>query len=133
MDPALASIIVALIGSGGLAGGLSVFWKSPFGGKTENPVTDEELASERISPAYQFIIEQVKELRDDLDEERAEHHDTRAAMGQMQKQMASDSQEIYKLRLGLQNFVSWYHDLRNNWDYYRAQIKPPNPPEIDID
>ena len=128
MDPAAASIIVALIGGGGLAGLI----KAIFGGKNE-PITDKEVEEGRISPAYTFLVEQVAEIRKDFDEERDSHRETKAKVDALAAKNADYEKNILRLQWNLQSFITWAHDLRTNWALYREREDPPTPPDIQAD
>lgn len=125
MDPAVASIIVALIGGGGLAG----LARAIFGGKKE-PLTDKEVEGGDISPAYAFLVEQVAEIRSDLDEERGSHRETKAKVDALAAKNADYEKNILRLQWSLHSFITWAHDLQVNWAFYRAREDPPTPPDI---
>ena len=125
MDPAFASVIVALIGGGGLAG----LYKSIFGGKKE-PLTDEEADKGIISPAYAFIVEQVAEIRRDFDEERDSHRETKEKVDALAAKNADYEKNILRLQWSLHSFIAWAHDLELNWEFHRAREDPPTPPDI---
>ena len=125
MDPAVASVIVALIGGGGLAG----LYKSIFGSKSEH-VTDKEVEDSTVSPAYAFIVEQVAEMRMDLDEERESHRETRQKVDALSAKNASYEKNIMRLQWSLHSFITWAHDLQVNWALYRLREDPPTPPDI---
>lgn len=124
----MASIIVALIGGGGLAGLL----KAIFGGKNE-PITDKEVEEGRISPAYAFLVEQVAEIRADLDEERGSHRETKEKVDALTAKNADYEKNILRLQWSLHSFITWAHDLQVNWALYRAREDPPTPPDIQED
>lgn len=128
MDPAVASIIVALIGGGGVAGLI----KAIFGGKKE-PITDKEVDEGVISPAYAFIVEQVAEIRRDFDEERESHRETREKVDALSAKNAAYEKNILRLQWNLHSFVAWAHDLQVNWEFHRAREAPPTPPDIQED
>ena len=128
MDPAVASIIVALVGAGGLGG----LYKSLFGSKKE-PITDKEVEEGAISPAYAFIVEQVAEIRSDLDEERDSHRETKEKVEALAAKNADYEKNILRLQWNLHSFIAWAHDLRLNWAFYRAREDPPNLPDIQED
>ena len=125
MDPAVASVLVALIGGGGLAG----LYKSIFGSKSEH-VTDKEVEDSTVSPAYAFIVEQVAELRADLDEERESHKGTMSKVDDLVAKNANYEKNIMRLQWQLHSFITWAHDLRVNWALYRTREDPPTPPDI---
>lgn len=125
MDPAFASVLVALIGGGGLAG----LYKSIFGGKKE-PITDKEVEEGSINPAYAFIVEQVAEMRRDFDEEREAHRETMAKVDALAAKNASYEKNILRLQWNLHSFINWAHDLQTNWALYRMREDPPTPPDI---
>lgn len=125
MDPAMATIIVALIGGGGVAGLL----KAIFGGKSEN-ITDKEVEEGSVNPAYAFIVEQVAEMRKDLDEEREAHRETREKIDVLSAKNASYEKNIMRLQWNLHSFITWAHDIRVNWALYRTREDPPTPPDI---
>ena len=129
MDPAVASIIVALIGGGGVAGLL----KAIFGGKKNEPLTDKEVEEGRISPAYAFLVEQVAEIRRDFDEERDSHRETKAKVDALAAKNADYEKNILRLQWNLQTFIHWAHDIRVNWALYRSREDPPTPPDIQED
>lgn len=128
MDPAVASVLVALIGGGGLAG----LYKSIFGGKSE-PITDKEVEQGTISPAYAFIVEQVAEMRKDLDEERDSHKVTMEKVDALVAKNADYEKNILRLQWNLHSFITWAHDIQVNWALYRAREDPPNLPDIQED
>ena len=128
MDPAVASVLVALIGGGGVAGLI----KAIFGGKNE-PITDKEVEEGRISPAYTFLVEQVAEIRRDFDEERGSHRETKAKVDALAAKNADYEKNILRLQWNLHSFIAWAHDLELNWAFYRAREDPPNPPDIQED
>lgn len=128
MDPAVASIIVALIGGGGLAG----LARAIFGGKNE-PITDKEVEEGRISPAYAFLVEQVAEIRRDFDEERESHRETKEKVDALAAKNAAYEKNILRLQWNLHSFVAWAHDLQVNWEFHRAREAPPTPPDIQED
>lgn len=126
MDPAVASIIVALIGGGGLAG----LARAIFGGKKNEPLTDKEVEEGRISPAYAFLVEQVAEMRRDFDEERESHRETKAKVDALTAKNAAYEKNILRLQWSLRSFIAWAHDIELNWAFYRAREDPPTPPDI---
>ena len=126
MDPAVASILVALIGGSGVVGLIGAI----FGGKKEEPLTDKEVEEDRISPAYAFLIEQVAEIRKDFDEERESHKETRAKVDALTDKNAAYEKNILRLQWSLHAFITWAHDLELNWTFYRAREDPPTPPDI---
>lgn len=128
MDPALASVIVGLVGVGGLGG----LYKSLFGGKKE-PITDKEVNEGVISPAYAFIVEQVAEIRRDFDEERESHRETKAKVDALTAKNADYEKNIMRLQWSLHSFITWAHDLQVNWALYRTRGDPPAPPDIQED
>lgn len=128
MDPAVASVLVALIGGGGLAGLI----KNLFGRKNE-PITDKEVEAGLTDPAYAFIVEQVAEIRADLDEEKASHAETREKFDGLAAKIADYEKNIMRLQWNLQSFIAWAHDLQVNWALYRAREDPPTPPDIQED
>lgn len=125
MDPALATVLVALIGGGGVAGLIQAI----FGGKKE-PLTDKEVEEGRISPAYAFIVEQVAEMRVDLDEERDSHRETREKVEALTAKNAAYEKNILRLQWSLHSFITWAHDLELNWAFYRTREYPPAPPDV---
>ena len=129
MDPALATVLVALIGSGGVAGLI----KAIFGGKHGEKITDKEVEEGRISPAYAFLVEQVAEIRRDFDEERESHRETRQKVDALAAQNAAYEKNILRLQWNLHSFITWAHDLQVNWALYRAREDPPAPPDIQED
>ena len=129
MDPAFASVLVALIGGGGLAG----LYKSIFGGKKNEPLTDKEVEEGTISPAYAFLVEQVAEMRKDLDEEKEAHRETREKIDVLSAKNADYEKNILRLQWNLHSLVAWAHDLRLNWAFYRTREDPPNLPDIQED
>lgn len=129
MDPAVASIIVALIGGGGLAG----LARAIFGGKHGEKITDKEVEEGRISPAYAFLVEQVAEIRRDFDEERESHRETKEKVDDLVAKNADYEKNILRLQRNLQSLVTWAHDLRLNWAFYRTREDPPNLPDIQED
>lgn len=129
MDPAVASIIVALIGGGGVAG----LARAIFGGKKAEPITDKEVEEGAISPAYAFIVEQVAEIRKDLDEERGSHRETKDKVDTLVAKNAAYEKNILRLQWNLHSFVAWAHDLQVNWEFHRAREAPPTPPDIQED
>lgn len=128
MDPAVASIVVALIGGSGVAGLI----KAIFGGKKE-PITDKEVEEGTISPAYAFILEQVAEMRKDLDEERESHKETKGKVDSLVAKNAAYEKNILRLQWNLHSFITWAHDLQTNWAFYRTREDPPNLPDIQED
>ena len=128
MDPAVASVIVALIGGGGMAG----LYKAIFGSKNEH-ITDKEVEEGAISPAYAFIVEQVAEIRADLDEERVSHRETKEKVDALTAKNAAYEKNILRLQWNLHSFINWAHDLELNWSFYRAREDPPTPPDIQED
>lgn len=126
MDPAVASIIVALIGGGGLAG----LARAIFGGKKNEPLTDKEVEEGRISPAYTFLVEQVAEMRRDFDEEKKAHRETREKVDALTAKNADYEKNILRLQWSLHSFITWAHDLELNWALYRVREDPPTPPDI---
>lgn len=129
MDPAVASIIVALIGGGGMAG----LARAIFGGKKNEKITDEEVEKGFIDPAYAFIVEQVAEMRVDLDEERDSHRETREKVDALVAQNAAYEKNILRLQWNLHSFITWAHDLQTNWALYRTREDPPAPPDVQED
>ena len=129
MDPAIASIIVALIGGGGLAG----LARAIFGGKHGEKITDKEVEEGRISPAYTFLVEQVAEIRRDFDEERESHRETKAKVDALTAKNAAYEKNILRLQWNLHSFIAWAHDIQANWALYRAREDPPTPPDIQED
>ena len=125
----MASIIVALIGGGGVAGLI----KAIFGGKKNEPLTDKEVEEGRISPAYAFLVEQVAEIRRDFDEERESHRETRQKVDALAAQNAAYEKNILRLQWNLHSFITGAHDLQVNWALYRAREDPPTPPDIQED
>ena len=121
----MASIIVALIGGSGVAGLI----KAIFGGKSEH-ITDHEVEEGSVSPAYAFIVEQVAEMRKDLDEERDSHRETKERVDALAAKNAAYEKNILRLQWNLQSLVTWAHDLRLNWAFYRTREDPPNLPDI---
>lgn len=128
MDPALATVLVALIGGSGAAG----VYKEFFGRKDE-PITDKEVEQGTISPAYAFIVEQVAEMRKDLDEEREAHRETREKIDVLSAKNADYEKNILRLQWSLHSFITWAHDLQVNWALYRLREDPPTPPDIQED
>ena len=129
MDPALATVLVALIGGGGAAG----VYKEFFGSKKKEPVTDKEVNEGVISPAYAFIVEQVAEIRSDLDEERDSHRETKEKVEALAAKNADYEKNILRLQWNLHSFIAWAHDLELNWALYRMRKDPPTPPDIQED
>ena len=129
MDPAVASIIVALIGGGGLAG----LARAIFGGKKKEPITDKEVEEGRISPAYAFLVEQVAEIRRDFDEERESHRETKEKVDALAAKNAAYEKNILRLQWNLHSFIAWAHDLQTNWALYRTREDPPAPPDVQED
>ncbi len=129
MDPAVASIIVALIGGGGLAG----LARAIFGGKHGEKITDKEVDEGAISPAYVFLVEQVAEMRKDLDEEKEAHRETREKIDVLSAKNADYEKNILRLQWNLHSFITWAHDLKANWALYRLREDPPNLPDIQED
>ena len=129
MDPAVASIIVALIGGGGVAGLI----KAIFGGKHGEKITDKEVEEGRISPAYAFLVEQVAEIRKDFDEERDSHRETKAKVDALAAKNADYEKNILRLQWNLHSLVAWAHDIQINWAFHRAREDPPTPPDIQED
>ena len=125
MDPAVASIIVALIGGGGVAGLINSFF-----GRKKEPITDKEVEEGAISPTYAFIVEQVAEIRKDFDEERESHRETKAKVDALAAKNAAYEKNILRLQWNLHSFVAWAHDLQVNWEFHRAREAPPTPPDI---
>ena len=128
MDPAVASIIVALIGGGGVAGLINSFF-----GRKKEPITDKEVEEGAISPTYAFIVEQVAEIRKDFDEERESHRETKAKVDALAAKNADYEKNILRLQWNLHSLVTWAHDLQVNWALYRAREDPPTPPDIQED
>lgn len=128
MDPAVASVLVALIGGGGLAGLI----KAIFGGKNAH-ITDKEVEEGSVNPAYAFIVEQVAEMRKDLDEEKEAHRETREKIDVLSAKNADYEKNILRLQWSLHSFIAWAHDLELNWAFYRAREDPPTPPDIQED
>ena len=124
----MASIIVALIGGGGVAGLI----KAIFGGKNE-PITDKEVEEGRISPAYTFLVEQVAEIRKDFDEERESHRETKEKVDALTAKNAAYEKNILRLQWSLHSFITWAHDLELNWALYRTREDPPAPPDVQED
>ena len=124
----MASIIVALIGGGGLAGLL----RSIFGGNKDR-ITDKEVEEGAISPAYAFIVEQVAEMRMDLDEERESNRENREKIDALAAKNADYEKNILRLQWSLNSFINWAHDLQLNWAIYRAREDPPTPPDVQAD
>ena len=133
MDPALAtavaSVLVALIGGSGAAG----VYREFFGSKKKEPITDKEVEEGAISPAYAFIVEQVAEIRADLDEERVSHRETKEKVDALTAKNAAYEKNILRLQWNLHSFINWAHDLELNWSFYRAREDPPTPPDIQED
>ena len=125
----MASIIVALIGGGGVAG----LARAIFGGKKGEPITDKEVEEGTISPAYAFLVEQVAEIRKDFDEERDSHRDTKAKVDALAAKNAAYEKNILRLQWNLHSFIAWAHDLELNWEFHRAREDPPTPPDIQED
>ena len=125
----MASIIVALIGGGGVAG----LARAIFGGKNDEKITDKEVEEGRISPAYTFLVEQVAEIRKDFDEERDSHRETKAKVDALAAKNADYEKNILRLQWNLHSLVAWAHDLELNWAFYRAREEPPTPPDIQED
>lgn len=125
----MASIIVALIGGGGLAG----LARAIFGGKNDEKITDKEVDEGVISPAYAFIVEQVAEIRSDLDEERDSHRETKEKVDALTAKNAAYEKNILRLQWSLHSFIAWAHDLELNWALYRAREDPPTPPDVQED
>ena len=130
MDPAVASIIVAMIGGGGVAGLVNSFF---VGKKKKGPLTDKEVEEGRISPAYAFLVEQVAEIRRDFDEERKSHKETKDKVDALAAKNADYEKNILRLQWSLHSFITWAHDLELNWAFYRAREDPPTPPDIQED
>ena len=128
MDPALATVLVALIGGGGALG----FIKEFRGRKSDN-VTDKEVEEGSISPAYAFLVEQVAEIRRDFDEERESHRETKEKVDDLVAKNANYEKNILRLQWQLHSFITWAHDLRVNWALYRTREDPPTPPDIQAD
>lgn len=126
MDPAVASVLVALIGGGGVAGLI----KAIFGGKHDEKITDKEVEEGRISPAYAFLVEQVAEIRKDFDEERDSHRETKAKVDALAAKNADYEKNILRLQWNLNSLVTWARDLELNWEFHRAREDPPTPPDI---
>ena len=120
----MASIIVALIGGGGLAG----LARAIFGGKKKEPLTDKEVDEGAISPAYAFLVEQVAEIRRDFDEERDSHRETKEKVDALAAKNADYEKNILRLQWSLHSFIAWAHDLELNWEFHRAREDPPTPP-----
>ena len=129
MDPALATVLVALIGGSGAAG----VYKEFFGSKKKEPLTDKEVDEGSISPAYAFIVEQVAEMRMDLDEEKEAHRETREKIDVLSAKNADYEKNILRLQWSLHSFIAWAHDLELNWKFYRLREDPPTPPDIQED
>ena len=130
MDPALATVLVAMIGGGGLAG----LYKEVFGSKKKKePLTDKEVEQGTISPAYAFLVEQVAEIRRDFDEERDSHRETKEKVDALAAQNAAYEKNILRLQWSLHSFITWAHDLELNWKFYRLREDPPTPPDIQED
>ena len=129
MDPALATVLVALIGGSGAAG----VYREFFGSKKKEPLTDKEVEEGAISPAYAFIVEQVAEIRKDFDEERESHKETRAKVDALTDKNAAYEKNILRLQWSLHSFITWAHDLQVNWEFHRAREDPPTPPDIQAD
>ena len=129
MDPALASVLVALIGGGGAAG----VYKEFRGRKKKGPITDKEVEEGTISPAYAFLVEQVAEIRRDFDEERESHRETKAKVDALAAKNADYEKNILRLQWSLRSFIAWAHDIELNWAFYRAREDPPTPPDIQED
>jgi hypothetical protein len=129
LDPALASVIVGLVGVGGLGG----LYKSLFGGKNDEKITDKEADEGLIDPAYAFIVEQVAEIRADLDEERDSHRETKEKVEALAAKNAAYEKNILRLQWSLHSFIAWAHDLELNWEFHRAREDPPTPPDIQAD
>lgn len=128
MDPAVASIIVALIGGSGVAGLI----KAIFGSKSDN-ITDKEVEEGSINPAYAFLVEQVAEIRRDFDEERESHKETKDKVDALTAKNADYEKNILRLQWSLHSFIAWAHDIQVNWALYRAREDPPTPPDIQED
>lgn len=128
MDPALATVIVGLVGAGGLGG----LYKAIFGSKSEH-ITDKEVEEGSINPAYAFLVEQVAEIRRDFDEERDSHRETKAKVDALVAQNADYEKNILRLQWSLHSFIAWAHDLELNWKFYRLREDPPTPPDIQED
>ena len=128
MDPAVASVLVALIGGGGLAGLI----KNLFGRKSEH-ITDKEVEEGSVNPAYAFLVEQVAEIRRDFDEERESHRETKERVDALAAKNADYEKNILRLQWNLHSFITWAHDLKTNWAFYRAREDPPTPPDIQAD
>ena len=125
----MASVLVALIGGGGVAGLI----KAIFGGKNDEKITDKEADEGIISPAYAFIVEQVAEIRRDFDEERESHRETKEKVDALVAQKAAYEKNILRLQWNLHSFINWAHDLELNWKFYRLREDPPTPPDIQED
>ena len=126
MDPALATVIVALIGGGGLAGLVNSF----FGRNKEEPLTDKEVEEGSFDPAYVFLVEQVAEIRKDFDEERKSHKETKDKVDTLVANNAAYEKNIMRLQWNLHSLITWAHDLELNWEFHRAREDPPTPPDI---
>lgn len=129
MDPALATVLAALIGGSGAVGA----YKELFGSKKKDHITDKEVEEGTISPAYAFIVEQVAEMRKDLDEEREAHRETREKIDVLSAKNADYEKNILRLQWSLHSFITWAHDLQVNWALYRLREDPPTPPDIQED
>ena len=130
MDPALATVLVALIGGSGAAG----VYREFFGRKKKKePLTDKEVEQGTISPAYAFIVEQVAEMRKDLDEERDSHKVTMEKVDALVAKNADYEKNILRLQWNLHSLVAWAHDIQINWAFHRAREDPPTPPDIQED
>lgn len=125
MDPALATVIVALIGGGGAAGVIN-----SFRGRKSGDITDKEVEEGSIVPAYAFLMEQVAEIRRDFDEERESHKETKEKVDALVAKNASYEKNILRLQWSLHSFITWAHDLKANWALYRLREDPPNLPDI---
>lgn len=129
MDPALATVLVALIGGSGAAG----VYKEFFGSKKKEPITEKEVDEGAISPAYAFLVEQVAEIRRDFDEERDSHRETREKVDALTAKNAAYEKNILRLQWNLHSFIAWAHDIQVNWAFHRAREDPPTPPDIQED
>ena len=107
--------------------------KAIFGGKHGEKITDKEVEDGTINPAYAFIVEQVAEMRKDLDEERDSHRETKAKVESLAAKNADYEKNILRLQWNLHSFITWAHDIQVNWALYRAREDPPNLPDIQED
>lgn len=132
IEPALVTLIVGVVGSGGLVGALKIVVDA-FGKKSKEPISTSEAEASSFHSSLQIFASQTDAFRQELNAEREAREKMAEEIEELQIAKAEDRHTITTLRYGMQLLMAWGDDLRLRWDEHRLKEEPPDMPPINFD